>query len=241
MAANRKIVGVLGGMGPDATVDFMAKVVALTPANNDQDHLQMLVNHNPTVPDRQQATPERRADVERALADMAVGLQEAGADFLVMPCNTAHGFLAEALARISIPFLNIVNETVAAVREAEPEADSVGLLAANACLQAGLYQDALHAAGLRYLNPSTVEQETVMQLIYRIKGGDQGSGVVHEMENRANSLIQQGADVIIGGCTEVPLVVSAAGLSVPFISSTDVLAARTVAICTGDAPLPAVG
>ena len=238
MADKKLVVGVLGGMGPDATIDFMSKVVEMTTARKDQDHIRMLVDHNPTVPDRQNTSPEQRQAVMETLADMAVGLEEAGADFLVMPCNTAHAFLDEALDRISIPFINIVRETVNAVREAESEANSVGMLAANACLEAGLYQAELHNAGLRVLKPSVNEQATVMQLIYRIKGGDQGSGVAHEMENRANSLIQRGADVIIGGCTEVPLVLSTSNLSVPFVSSTEVLARRTVEICLGAAPLP---
>lgn len=231
-------MGVLGGMGPDATLDFMSRVVSLTPAESDQDHIQMLVNHNPTVPDRQIDTTEQRRAVEDTLADMAQGLEDAGAEFLVMPCNTAHGFLATALQRISIPFLHIVRETVAAVREADPDANCVGMLAADACLRSGLYQEELHNAGLRVLKPSAHEQATIMQLIYRIKGGDQGSSVAHEMENRANSLIQQGADVIIGGCTEVPLVLADAGLSAPFVSSTEILAERTVAICCGQAALP---
>ena len=240
MTDTKRIVGVLGGMGPDATLDFMSKVVSLTPAKRDQDHIQMLVNHNPTVPDRQIDTPEQRQAVEEALADMALGLEKAGAEFLVMPCNTAHGFLAMALERISIPFLHIVRETVSAVREADQDVACVGILAANACLDAGMYQDELHKAGLRVLKPSANEQADVMQLIYRIKSGDQGSGVAHEMENRANSLIQRGADVIIGGCTEVPLVLTDSGLSVPFLSSTTVLAERTIAICSRAAPLPKI-
>jgi aspartate racemase len=139
---------------------------------------------------------------------------------------------------VSIPFVNIVAETVQAVREAEPEAASVGILATDACLKADLYQSAIHDAGLSVLLPSASEQATVMKLVFRIKSGDQGSEVAHEMINLANSLIQRGADVLIAGCTEIPLVISTQGLTVPFISSTDVLAERTVALCLGQSPLP---
>lgn len=233
-----KIAGVLGGMGPYATVDFMAKVISLTPADSDQDHARLLVNHNPKVPDRQIDTDEQRLAVQETLAEMALVLEAAGANFLVMPCNTAHAFYDLAVEKISIPFINIVTETVAAIRDLEPEAVSVGVLATDACLKANLYQSAIHDAGLSVLLPSHHEQEAVMQLIFRIKSGDQGGEVAHEMSNIANSLIQRGADILIAGCTEIPLVISAERMTVPIISSTDVLAERTVAICLGHSPLP---
>lgn len=235
---NFRVAGVLGGMGPDATVDFMSKVLSMTPAEKDQDHVRMLVDQNPAIPDRKVKGDAQRAVVEAVLAEMALGLEAAGADFLVMPCNTAHAFLSATLQQISIPFVHIVNETVQAIREAEPEARSVGLLAIDTCLDANLYQPAIHAAGMSVLQLSVSEQAAMMQLIFRIKRGDQSLDVSHEMINLANSLIQQGADVIIAGCTEIPLVISAERLTVPFISSTDVLAEHTVAICLGQSPLP---
>lgn len=236
--AKSKIAGVLGGMGPYATVDFMSKVISLTPADSDQDHARMLVDHNPKTPDRQIDTDEQRQDVRETLAAMAKGLEAAGADFLVMPCNTAHGFYDLAVEKTSIPFLNIITETVAAIRELEPDAMSVGILATDACLQDELYQTAIHDAGMSVLLPSVGEQETVMKLVFKIKSGDQGGEVAHEMSNIANSLIQRGADVLIAGCTEIPLVLSPERMTVPCISSTDVLAERTAAICLGTSPLP---
>lgn len=233
-----RVAGVLGGMGPDATVDFMSKVLSLTPAEKDQDHVRMLVNQNPAIPDRRVDTDERRAEVQEILAEMALGLEAAGADFLVMPCNTAHDFLGLVRKKITIPFVHIVSETVKAIREVEPDTARVGVLAIDTCLNANLYQTAIHAAGMKVLLLSAGEQAAMMQLIFRIKRGDQGVEVVHEMVNLANSLIQQGADVIVAGCTEIPLVISAGRLTVPLISSTDVLAERTVAFGLGQAPLP---
>jgi len=89
-----KTAGVMGGMGPDATVDFMAKVIALTDSGRDQDHVHMIVDHDPTVPNRQEAIRGEDSDVADRLAAMARRLQDAGADFLVMVCNTAHVFLS---------------------------------------------------------------------------------------------------------------------------------------------------
>jgi aspartate racemase len=233
-----KIAGVLGGMGPYATVDFMSKVISLTPADSDQDHVRMLVDHNPKTPDRQINTDEQRKAVRQTLADMALRLETAGADFLVMPCNTAHGFHDLAVERTSIPFVNIISETVAEIRNREPGATNVGILATDACLQDNLYQAAVHDAGMSVLLPSTGEQEALMRLVFELKSGDQGSAVAHEMSNIANSLIHRGADVLIAGCTEIPLVLSPERMTVPCISSTDVLAERTVSFCLGNAPLP---
>jgi aspartate racemase len=155
-----------------------------------------------------------------------------------MPCNTAHGFYDLAVDKTSIPFINIVSETVAMINSREPDATTVGVLATDAALKAGLYQTAIHEAGMKILLPSVGEQASVMQQVFKIKHGDQSAEVAHEMSNIANSLIQRGADVLIAGCTEIPLVMAAERMTVPLISSTDVLAERTVDICLGRSPLP---
>ena len=107
-----KTVGVLGGMGPDATVDFMSKVIAATPAEKDQDHLRMLVDSNPHVPNRQEALLRGGEDPGPVLAAMAKGLQAAGADFLVMPCNTAHAFKDAIIEAVDIPLVSIIDVSV---------------------------------------------------------------------------------------------------------------------------------
>ena len=98
----------MGGMGPDATVDFMARVIALTDSNGDQEHVHMIVDQNPTIPDRQTAIREGTDDVSDALAAMAKRLQDAGADFLVMVCNTAHVFINGVYASTTIPFIHLI-------------------------------------------------------------------------------------------------------------------------------------
>ena len=144
---NEKIAGVMGGMGPDATVDFMAKVIALTESGSDQDHVHMIVDQDPSVPNRQQAIHEGSADVTHALGAMAKRLQEAGADFLVMVCNTAHVFLDDVHAKTSIPFVNIVDESVNEIDRICPDAKNVGVMATDGCLKTGIYQDAITASG----------------------------------------------------------------------------------------------
>lgn len=218
-------VGVLGGMGPAATVDFMSLVIALTDADKDQDHVHMIVDHNPHVPDRQKAIAGEREPVETALEAMALRLEAAGADFLVMPCNTAYAFAARAQAAVSIPFLNIIEETVNSLASS---ATCVGIMATNACLEARIYQHALEASGRVPLLPEPRDQERLMELIFRIKSGDVGESVRRGMLDLTEALSDGGAHAVIAGCTEIPIVLSRQDVAVHLASSSDILARRTI-------------
>jgi aspartate racemase len=236
----KRTVGVLGGMGPQATVDFMTKVIAMTPADVDHEHIRMLVDNNPGVPDRQAAILGDDASVRQALVAMAQQLQAAGADFLVMPCNTAHAFVSDAVESVRIPFLHIVNETVAEIETEHPETRKVGVLATDACLVAGVYQTALQSIGRTAVFPQADDQRECMQLIGLVKSGDTGESVQQRMTELAERLIAAGAELVVAGCTEIPLVLGNNVIKVPVVSSTDVLANRTVAIATGAVDLPAI-
>ena len=238
MTKQGRIVGVLGGMGPDATVDFMSKVIAATPAEKDQDHVHMIVDHNPKVPNRQAAILTGGEDPGPALAEMAVRLESAGADFLVIPCNTAYVFRDSVAAATSIPLLSIIDESIAAIAHRCPAARSVGILATDGCLRANVYQEAMVERGMQAVLPGTQEIGELMTLIGRIKGGDQCEAVATGMTDIANALLERGAQAVIAGCTEIPLVLNDAMIDVPLISSTDILAEKTVAIACGDLPLP---
>ena len=215
-------------MGPDATVDFMTKIIALTPADKDQDHLHMLVDHNPTVPNRQAFILGGDEDPGPAMAAMARRLEAAGADFLVIPCNTAYAFQDSILDVIGIPLISIIDESIAAVDENAPGAMAVGLLATSGCLQAGVYQSAMSARDLVAVLPEDDELKQLMTLINGIKAGDKGGDVSASMRKLAQALVDRGAAAIIAGCTEIPLVLDNSMLEVPLISSTDVLAHKTV-------------
>ena len=226
-------------MGPDATVDFMTHVIAMTPAERDQDHVRMLVDNNPQVPDRQEAMRGDPGPVRDALAAMARGLEAGGAHFLVMPCNTAHAFIDDAVAAVSIPFVSIIDVTIASIVETLPQARRIGLLATDACLASSVYQRAIAPAKLELLLPDVAAQADCMALIFRVKGGDTGAEVRAGMAKLADELIAEGADAVIAGCTEIPLVLSDDALAVPLISSTEMLALRTVEYATGRRQLPA--
>ena len=221
-------------MGPDTTVDFMAKVIAATPAARDQDHARLLVDQNPALPNRQDALLGDGDDPGPEMAAMALGLERAGADFLVMPCNTAHAFAPAIRGAVAIPLVSIIDVTVDACRGHEV----VGVMATEGCVKARLYQEALSAAGIRPILPDDESIEEITRLEFAIKLGDRSPELSAGMQALAKSLIAQGAGALVAACTEIPLVLSQDMLDVPLVSSTDMLARVTAAICAGNRPLP---
>lgn len=218
-----KTLGVLGGMGPAATLDFLAKLQAATPAARDQDHIRVLVDINPQVPDRN----DPGTAPGPVLAAMAVGLRDAGAQVLAIACNTAHAYAVEVRTASGLPLVDMIDSACQAARLGG--AEKVGVLATGLAL--GLYGDRLIGMGLEPLNLSKAKQEWFMSLLYRIKAGDLGDEVQDEMEAVAQSLVEAGARSVIAGCTEVPLVLFQDELDVPLIDAGLVLAERCVAVC----------
>ena len=217
-------------MGPAATVDFMATVVAMTPARTDQDHVHMIVDNDPCYTSAPGCDPARWCrSRDRQWREWRKRLQDAGADFLVMPCNTAHAFSKAVTGAVSIPLLSIIDVTVAACRNHE----KVGLLTTTACLRSGVYQEAMQALGKELLLPTDDELTEFTELVFRIKQGDKSEPVAKGMLRMADALQARGAQAIIAGCTEIPLVLNKSMLDIPLVSSTDELARQTIAFARG--------
>ncbi len=229
MSARTKIVGVLGGMGPAATLDFFARVLALTPAKTDQDHIRLIIDSNAQVPNRNAAIAGTGPSPGPVLAEMARGLKRAGAELLVMPCNAAHAFLDEVRQATDLPVISIIDVTVAETLRRRANVKRIGLLAAEGCINAGLYQRAFAAHGVDVVLPDADLRTRFMGALSRIKQGDLGDAEKADMRTVANALISNGAEAIVAGCTEVPLVLSDGDVAVPLISSTDCLALATIA------------
>jgi len=235
---HRLTVGVLGGLGPEATLDLFAKVLAHTPAERDQDHLHLIIDNDPSVPNRNEAVAGTGPSPGPQLAAMARRLEAAGADFLVMPCNAAHAFQDAIEGAVRIPFVSIVEEAVADACARAPDGVRVGVLAAAGALDAGLYQQAFARRGIDVLVPTGAAREAFMTLLYRIKGGDKGEPVRRGMRALADSMAAQGAAAVVAGCTEVPLVLGQDDLALPLVDATDALARAAVALATGLRALP---
>lgn len=197
-----KTVGVLGGMGPAATVDFMRRVIEATPASHDQEHIHMIVDNDPTVPDRTAAIFRRGTDPAPQLVRMAQRLQAAGADMLVMPCNSAHAFAASIRRATSIPLIDW--PAIAARTAADRGAESVGILATSGTLASGVYAKSLADVGCNALTPQGEDQEAVMAAIEQIKADVSGlQGAMPAIRRAVGSLIGNGADTIVIACTEL--------------------------------------
>ncbi len=217
-----KVLGVLGGMGPAATVAFLARVQALTPATVDQDHIRVLADINPQVPDRQRA-PDA---AEAMLGQMAMRLRDAGAQVLAMPCNTAHA-LTGGIRKVGLPFIDMIDETARAA--AADGAKKIGVLATPG--GETLYTRALQARGSKIVRLTGSDRQAIMACINAVKAGDTGEAPRAEMRRLAGSLAAAGAEVVIAGCTEVPLLLGPDDVAVPLVDSAEVLAAACVRAC----------
>ena len=217
-----KVLGVLGGMGPAATVAFLARVQALTPAEGDQDHIRIIADINPHVPDRNRA-PDA---AEKTLGMMAMRLRDAGAQVLAMPCNTAHA-QAAGVRKAGLPFIDMIEETTAAA--VAGGAKKVGVLATPG--GEALYTRSLQAGGAKIVRLTGASREAFMACVYAVKRGDTGAGPRAEMRRLAATLVGAGAEVVIAGCTEVPLLLGAGDVSVPLVDSAEVLAQACVNRC----------
>ncbi len=227
----KRTVGILGGMGPAATVDLFARIVRTTPAQTDQEHLRILIDNNTAIPDRTAAILHQGPDPRPALQAGIRGLVHQGAEVIAIPCNTAHHYLATLRQVGACTILDMITETVQAIRAQYSDVKRVGIMATRGTLAVRLYQDALEAMALQPVTPSAAEVDSLMEAIYGpegIKAGAPGHRVRPRLQQVGASLRQRGAEVIILGCTELPLVLEAADLPVPLVASNQVLAEAVV-------------
>lgn len=225
----RRVVGVLGGMGPAATWDFCRRVLEATPVERDQDHLRLLVDSNPAVPDRNAALAGTGPSPGPTLAAMARDLNMRGADLLCMPCNAAHAFADEIRQATDLPFVDMIDATIEAVVARVPAATRVGLLATTATFDAGLYPRAFARHGISVVPIDDGQRDRMMAAIYAVKRSDLGASPGAALQRLADELVAAGADVIVAACTEVPIVLTPAEVRVPMIGSSDALAEAVVA------------
>jgi aspartate racemase len=229
------IVGIIGGMGPQATVDLMNKVISMTPADEEADHVHMIVDCNPTVPSRTRALLEGGKSPGPELALMARRLAAAGAELLAMPCNTAHAFLADIRAATDRPVLDMIDLAVDEVSAFGGTSKKVGLLATRGTRDSRLYHERIERRGWTVLDLDESEQQRLDVLTKDAKTRPIGTVERAAMAEIIEGLEVRGADVVVAGCTEVPLLLPEAS-PVTVIDPTLVLAREIVARCKGAVP-----
>jgi aspartate racemase len=230
MRVGEKVAGVIGGMGPAATVDFMRRLIAATPAQDDMDHLRVLVDNNPKVPSRIAALIEGTgADPAPALCEMAKGLEAQGADFLVMPCNTAHYYLPAIARSVHIPVLDMVGLSVQKLAGAHPQPLRIGLLASPAVRLVGLYQKRIEEMGMQAIFPSPHYENILLKVIKAVKSGQLETGHHQNYAAVAENLMDAGADAFLIACTELSVIGPPRIAAIPIVDSLDVLVEATIA------------
>ena len=213
----KKVIGVLGGMGPEATAYFFRLLIASTAAAKDQDHAPALIWSDPRVPNRSDAILQGGPSPLPALLQGLALLERGGAGLVVMPCLTAHHYIHELTAAASVPFVNLIEESLRFARARIPELLRVGLLASSGTVRAGLFHTPFEKKGIEVLTPPPRDQERLMEAIHEIKAGRIAGRPRAAIVRAARGLIARGAEAVIAGCTEVPLALRPGDLEVPLI------------------------
>jgi len=223
----KQTIGILGGMGPEATAYFFTLIIRSTRAETDQEHIPVVIYSHPEVPPRTDAVLGEGPSPLPFLLEGVRVLKVAGADFIVMPCVTAHHFYNQILAEVRVPFLNLVDETILYALRKVPEMKKAGLISSTGTLKSRLFHEAFAREGVDIVEPADEEQAQVMEAIFGkdgIKAGFTSGKSKEIIHNTAQTLIGRGAEAVIAGCTEVPLVLKEGDIDVPLIEPLQILA-----------------
>ena len=226
-----KKIGIIGGMGPLATADLFEKITHLTKADADSKHIHVIIDSDTSIPDRTAAILGLGPDPTDELKAAAKRLENAGADILLMPCNTAHYFLPQLQAETKLPFLSMLEATAKACAKFYP-GKTAAVLATKGTLATGLYEKALEKEGVAFIIPDDAEKDTLMHLIYDVVKASKSLAPEEETwKELLEGLRRKGADYFILGCTELPIVADTLPEDGPFIDPTAELAKAAIRFC----------
>lgn len=225
----RKVLGVIGGLGPIATAHFMELVIRMTDASCDQENLDMIIYNFPCIPDRTAYILDKsKENPLPRMIEIGNALASQGADYIATPCVTAHYFCEQLKSGVSVPIINGVKETVAHLKERG--VTSAGIMATDGTVSSGLFTKELLAEGITPIIPTKEGQADVMHLIYNnIKAGKPAD--MDRFFSVKDELIKSGAQAIILGCTELSLIKRDCDIGHGFIDALEVLAQQSVVRC----------
>lgn len=198
-----KTIGILGGMGPLATVDLFEKIVLATKAEKDQDHIPILIDNKPQIADRTQAILNQGPSPYKELLAGAKGLEKMGAGLLAIACNTSHYYYQDLTRELEIPILHM--QKIVAKKIGQGPYKKPAILATKGALEVGLYQKALDQEGVDYLLPNQDQENIIQDLIYQAIKSKNFNYPQEAIQGVFQDLQDQGADSFILGCTELPI------------------------------------
>jgi aspartate racemase len=227
-----KILGVLGGMGPLASAQFMLRLTLLTPASRDQDHIPTVLWSDPRVPDRTRGKRAGGEDPLPWLLHGIAGLKQAGCGAIAIPCNTAHGWYDTMQEAAGVPILHIVDAAAQDLRRAGIGPGTIGVMGTQGTLDMRLYQDRLHRLGWQCIIPARDEMDRLVTPAIAMVKANRVADAYPPLVEVANTLAVRGATAVVLGCTEIPLGIQAGpqdALRVPTIDTIDALARAAIA------------
>ena len=207
MARHDPLIGVLGGMGPLATADFLRRLTLAAPAEVDQDHCRVLVYSNPKTPDRSAGILGDGPSPLPSLLDGVALLARSGADVIVMPCNTAHYWLDDLVASTRVPFISIFDAIRRDLASHDVRSGSIGVLGTAGTIKSGLFQRDLKSSGYGVVEPSLAEMEEFVEPAIRAVKASQIEAARPLLGAALAALAERGAAAVVLGCTELPLAV----------------------------------
>ena len=230
-----KIVGIIGGMGPQATVDLMQRIIRLTKALDDIDHIRCIVDNNPKIPSRIKAIIEKKGeDPGPCMADMAKRLEAWGADFLAIACNTAHYYYENVSRAVDIPVINMIDSVLDHIKQNYPDCPKIGVLASPAIQITKLYEKKFNLFDIKIVYPDQKYQERLFNVIRDIKAGNTGLSVLESYTDVCNHLKDKEIFYAVIACTE--LSVLSAETSLKTIDAAQVLAQKIIDIAKDNTP-----
>lgn len=223
----KKTLGIIGGMGPLATVKLFEKIVLLTDAPSDQEHLRILIDNNTTIPDRTRYILGNGEDPRPYLIDSIKKLEGIGAEFLIMPCNTAHYFYEDINKYSNIPFINMVEETAKCILEDYKNIKNIGLLATEGTYTGNIYDNVFNKYNLNIIRPSSQCRKYVMDFIYNIKSGIKNIDL-SDFNLALDELKSLGTEVFIMGCTELSVALDLYDFEGEFVDPLEIISKRAI-------------
>lgn len=227
---NDKIIGIIGGMGPEATADLYMKIIKATKVKEEQEHFRVIIDSNPKIPDRTKAILEKGESPVNAIVETANNLGKAGVDIGCIPCITAHYFFDEVQSQVPFKIINALEELNLYLKNNYPNIKNIGILATTGTVKTDLFNKYLTDFNIIYPDEDT-QSKKVMEAIYGesgIKKGNIGKENLNLLVEATEELVDKGAKLIIGGCTEITLALKPYNIDKPLIDPMDVVAKSIV-------------
>ncbi|MBG0763462.1 MAG: aspartate/glutamate racemase family protein [Tissierellales bacterium] len=220
----KKKVGIIGGMGPEATLNFFKKVIEFTDAKSDQEHVSMVIDNNTKIQDRSLFILNGGPNPKEELIGTAKKLQNYGAEIIAMPCNTAHFFYEDIKSSIDIPIINMIEETANHILK-EKKNKKIILLSTEGTYKSKIYEKVFEKKNLDLIIPSKNHRKQIMELIYKVKKNEK---INYSKVNEILKQIKVSDEIFLLGCTELPIIFQNQKISEEYIDTVEILAKEVI-------------